>query len=117
MRARLKHGLAGGAVVMAVLIAAPAIGAKTSDPGVQPPAGTVTRSTHAAPVPKQPPPGTVTRTTKAAPVPKQPVNRHPDLTGKPTTVVDRSDKGQKNARITKDRGKKNVPLTRDLGDR
>ncbi len=36
---------------------------------------------------------------------------------KPTTVVDKSDKGAKKVRVRRDRGKKNLPATTDLGDR
>jgi hypothetical protein len=117
MQARYKHGLAAGAAAFAVFIAAPAIGVGSSDPPVQPPPGTVDHSVDPDPVPAQPPPGTVTRQTNASPVPRQPVNRHPDLKGLPTTVVDKSDRGAKNVRPTKDRGKKNVPVKEDLGDR
>ena len=76
----------------------------------------MTHVTQAAPVAKQPAPGTVTRTTNAARVPKQPVNRNPHRgPSKPTTVVDKSDKGKKGAKVTKDRGKRNAAPTRDLG--
>jgi len=114
MRPRRKHGLAAGAVVLAVFIAAPAIGAGSSDPPVQPPPGTVDHSTNAAAVPAQPPQGTVDRTTNAAPVPKQPVNGHPTKAGRPVSILRHSkgDKGKKNLPVTKDRGKKNAPVTR-----
>lgn len=120
MRARRTHGLAAGAVVLAVLVGAPAIGVGSSDPGVQPPPGTVDTSPEAAaPVPAQPPAhAKPVKVTKVAPVPRQPVNRNPHRgPSKPTTVVDRSDRGAKNVRATKDRGRKNVPTTRDRGDR
>lgn len=116
MRSHRKHGFAAAAVVVAVFVAAPAIGADPTDPGVQPPPGTVDHSVDAAPVPAQPPPGTVTRTTNAAPVPKQPVNRNPQKVTK-VAKVRSNDRGAKNLRPTKDRGQKNAPATRDLGAR
>ena len=117
MQARRKHGLAAGAVVLAVFVAAPAIGAGASDPPVQPPPGTVTHTTNAARVPAQPAKGTVTHTVKAAPVPKQPVNRNPQKsTGFKAGAQlrhSKGDKGVKGLRPTKDHGKKNLPVQRE----
>jgi hypothetical protein len=48
---------------------------------------------------------------------RPPANRNPDLKGKRTTVVDKSDRGKKNLPVTRDRGTKNLPVQRDLGDR
>lgn len=48
---------------------------------------------------------------------RPPANRNPDLKGKPTTVVDKSDRGVKNLPVTKDRGTRNLPEQQDLGDR
>ena len=115
MRPRRKHGFAAAAVVVAMFVAAPAIG-DSADPGKQPPPGTVDRSTDAAPVPAQPAPGTVDRTTNAARVPAQPVNRNPQKPTKVAKVRD-NDRGVKNLRPTKDRGKRNLPVKRDLGAR
>jgi len=114
MQVRRKHGLAAGAVVLAVFVAAPAIGVGGSDPGVQPPPGTVARTAvHPAKVPAQP-----TKVTHApltlAPVPKQPVNRHHEKAGKSLTILRHSkeDKGKKGLKVQKDHGKKHLPIQR-----
>lgn len=44
-------------------------------------------------------------------------NGNPNRTGKPTTVVDKSDRGVKDLPVSKDRGTRNLPEQRDLGDR
>jgi hypothetical protein len=121
MRTRYKHGITAGAAVVALLVAAPAIGAAGSDdPGAQPPAGAkgqVAKS-HFAPVPKQPAASVRGQVAKShfAPVPKQPVNRNPQKAA-PVAKVRDNDRGVKNARTTKDRGQKNVAVTRDRGAR
>jgi hypothetical protein len=114
MQVRRKHGLAVGAVVVAVLVAAPAIGANGSDRSGQPPPGTVAHSAvNAARVTAQP--SRVTHAPlKLAPVPKQPVNRHPEKAGKSLTVLRHSkgDKGKKGLKVQKDHGKKHLPIQR-----
>jgi len=121
MLANRKHGLAAGAAVLAVLIAAPAIGAAGSDgKGAQPPAGTKgsVATSHFAPVPKQPAASTKGQVAKGhfAPVPRQPVNRHPQKStgfkaGKQLRHS-KHDQGVKGLRPTKDHGKKNLPVQR-----
>jgi hypothetical protein len=112
MQVSRKHGLAAGAVVLAVFVAAPAIGAAGSDPGTQPPPGTVAKSAvHPARVPAQP-----TKVShvplKLAPVPRQPVNRHPEQAGKSLTILRHSkgDKGKKGLKVQKDHGNKHLPI-------
>lgn len=115
MRFSKKHGMAVGAVVLAVFVAAPAIGAAAGSghSDKQPPAGARTNVTQVQHVAKQPAQGTVTHTTHAAKVPKQPVNRHPVKStgfqaGKQLRHS-RHDKGVKGLRPTKDHGTKNLP--------
>jgi hypothetical protein len=118
MQTRHKRGLAAGAAVLAVLVAAPAIGAVNgSDRSGQPPAGAKnTVATHIAPVPKQPPADARAQVAKGhfAPVPKQPVNRHPQRsTGFKAGAQlrhSKHDKGVKGLRPTKDHGNKNLPV-------
>ncbi len=119
MRTRHKQGLAAGAAVLAVLVAAPAIGAAAhDDPGVQPPPGaSAQKTTHVAPVPAQPKPNApAVKATKVAPVPKQPVNRHPvKSTGFRYGLRLRHSKvdhGKKNLPVRKDHGKKHLPVQR-----
>ncbi|KAA1419468.1 hypothetical protein F0U44_13645 [Nocardioides humilatus] len=119
MQVTLKHSIAAGATVLAVLIAAPAIGAASgSDPSGQPPPGTkgTVATSHFAPTPKQPPAGIKGHVAKGhfAPTPKQPVNKHPQ---KSTGIKlgkqlrhSKHDKGVKGLRPTKDHGKKNLPI-------
>lgn len=119
MQLHLKHGIAAGATVLAVVIAAPAIGAASgSDKSGQPPPGAkgAVATSHFAPVPKQPPAGTRGTVAKGhfAPVPKQPLNRHPQ---KSTGIKlgkqlrhSKHDNGVKGLRPTKDHGKKNLPV-------
>ena len=119
MQLTVKHSIAAGATVLAVLIAAPAIGAASgSDRSGQPPAGTkgTVATSHFAPVPKQPAAKTPGHVAKGhfAPVPKQPVNRHPQkATGTKLGKQlrhSKHDQGVKGLRPTKDHGKKNLPV-------
>ncbi len=121
MRSRYPKSLSGAAVVLAVLVAAPAIGAMAgSDPSGQPPPGaeSVVPTDHFAPVPEQPPAGaSAQEVTEVAPVPEQPVNLHPkQSTGFQAGLEIRQskdDQGVKGATPTRDRGVKNAPVSRD----
>lgn len=116
-----KHSIAAGATVLALLIAAPAIGAASgSDKSGQPPPGVkgAVATSHFAPVPKQPAAKTTGHVAKGhfAPVPRQPVNRHPHKStgfkaGKQLRHS-KHDQGVKGLRPTKDHGRKNLPVRR-----
>ena len=120
MRGNYKKSLTAGVAVVAVLVAAPAIGAAAgSDPSGQPPPdakGAVAKS-HFAPVPKQPAADApAQKVTTVAPVPKQPVNRNPKKSTGYQAGLDvrhsKSDKGVKGLKATRDRGKKNASATK-----
>jgi hypothetical protein len=115
-----KHGLAGAAVALAVLLAAPALGVGTSHPSAQPPPGApAQRVTSVAAVPKQPAANAPARTPTGhfAAVPGQPVNLHPQKsTGFKAGAHlrhSKHDKGVKGLKPTKDRGQKNLPAQKE----
>jgi hypothetical protein len=118
MKATYKQGLAAGAAVLGLLIAAPAIGAAGSDRSGQPPPGAKgsVATSHFAPVPKQPPASTRGQVARShfAPVPRQPVNRHPVKSSGFKAGLQlrhsKHDQGVKGLRPTKDHGKKNLPV-------
>lgn len=115
MGTRRARGIAAGATLLGVLLAAPAIAVagQSADPAGQPPPGTSVAKEADVTVGRQPP--TDTRMAKKADVVvgRQPVNRHPKKAGPPPQLRhSRNDNGVKGLAPTKDRGKKNAPVTR-----
>lgn len=113
MGTRRVRGIAAGAALVGVLLAAPAVAVVgQGDDSAQPPPGTSVAKKADAQVGRQPAAGTTVAKEADVRVGRQPANTQRDLKGKPTTVVDRSDKGAKGIGPTRDRGEKNAPVTR-----
>jgi hypothetical protein len=125
MRTSYRRSLTAGVAVVAVLVAAPAIGGVAdSDPSGQPPPGAEggVATDHFAPSPEQPGAGApAQKVTEVAPVPAQPANPNPkQSTGFQAGAElrhSKSDEGVKGLKATRDRGRQNLPVQPETGHR